>query len=62
LGRNRRSGWLRFGRGDHRGRCHYRTRRRGWMLVLLLPFTKQPGYVTRLGYLGEINFRLDLGS
>ena len=30
------------------------------MMLLLLSLSKQPCYVTRLGYLGEVDFRFDL--
>jgi hypothetical protein len=30
------------------------------VLLLLLPFAKQPGHIARLGYLGKINLGLDL--
>lgn len=60
LGRNRRSRRLRFRRGNHCWRGHHRARRRGWVLLLLLPFAKQPGHIARLGYLGKINLGLDL--
>jgi hypothetical protein len=51
-GDRRSSGW-----SGHGGRF---GRRRGRMLLLLLSFSEQPCYVTRLGDLGEVNLWFDL--
>ena len=49
-------------RSSRRGCCNRRFgRRRGRMLLLLLSLPEQPCYVARLGNLGEVDLRFDLG-